>query len=615
MADESMAREALSPLGRPATPAARRLRFMIAQLDFVVGDVRGNAERIIATLAAAREAGADVVIFPEMALCGYPPDDLLLRASFVAAAEDALGEVARHSVGLTAIVGTVERRQDLYNSAAVLHDGVIVHRVAKTYLPNYGVFDEHRYFRPGGRWTLFDRDGVCFGVTICEDVWLPSGPAHWQAVAGAEIVMNLSASPYARHKARQRERMLTTRAVDDGVFLVFCNLVGGQDEIVFDGNSLVVAPDGEILARGQSFAEDVFLVDVFPEEAFRQRLLDPRRRSIQRPTATGSLPRVALRPILRPPSAPLAPRPLPEPLVGLEAVYAALVLGVRDYARKNGFERALIGLSGGIDSALTASIAVDALGADHVLGVAMPTRHTARISVEDAQSLAANLGCQLVTIDIDSLYQHYLDILGATLPSGVSSLTAENVQPRIRGHILMALSNELGALVLTTGNKSETSVGYTTLYGDTAGGFAPLKDVPKTLVYELARWRNARQAGPWIPERSIARPPTAELKPDQTDQEVLPPYELLDPILCAYVEEEKSVAEIVAQGFDETLVRQVAAMVDRAEYKRRQSPPGVKITERAFGRERRMPITKRVNLERPTAEGRGNDEPTGGDLG
>ncbi len=601
MADRVVAREPLVvPSASAVDDGVRRWRVMVAQLNFVVGDVTGNAQRLIETLRAGREAGADVVVFPELALCGYPPDDLLLRPSFVAAVESALQGIAHHSVGLTAVVGTLDRCQDLCNAAAVLHDGRIVDRVAKMFLPNYGVFDEQRYFRPGVRSPVFERDGVLFGVSICEDIWVPTGPAHLQALAGADVIINISASPYSRDKGSARERMLATRAVDDRVFVVFCNLVGGQDEVVFDGNSLVIGPDGQILARGASLAEDVFVVDLFPEEAFRERLLDPRRRGL--PRTDGELaraPRVALRRILRAPAPPLPARAPVEPLKGLAEVYAALVLGVRDYTAKNGFERVLVGLSGGIDSALTASIAVDALGAANVLGVSMPTRYTSPMSIEDAAALCANLGCELVTIDIDAIYQAYLDALAQSLEHGPSSLTAENVQPRIRGHILMALSNELGYLVLTTGNKSETSVGYTTLYGDTAGGFAPLKDVTKTLVWRLARWRNERQGGPWIPQRSIERVPTAELKPDQTDQDVLPPYELLDPILTAYVEEEKGAAEIVAAGFEAAMVRRVVAMVDRAEYKRRQSPPGIKITERAFGRDRRMPITKRVRLEPP----------------
>ncbi len=602
MADPTVAGEQVVRALEPhRAPRSRRWRLMVAQLNFVVGDVTGNAQRVIDTLRAGREAGVDLVVFPEMALCGYPPDDLLLRPSFVAAAESALRAIARHSIGLTAVVGTVDRCQDLCNAAAILHDGVIVDRVAKVFLPNYGVFDEQRYFRSGARCPVFERDGVLFGVSICEDIWVPTGPAHWQAQAGADMVINISASPYSRDKSELRERMLATRAVDDRVFVVFCNLVGGQDEVVFDGNSLVISPDGQVLARGASLAEDVFIVDIFPEESFRERLLDPRRRSLSRPAGElARVPRVSLRPMLRAPAPPIEPRAAVEPLSGLAEVYSALVLGVRDYAAKNGFKRAIVGLSGGIDSALTASIAVDALGPKNVLGVSMPTRFTASMSVADAAALCDNLGCELMSIDIDGIYQAYLDALAAALPGGVGSLTAENVQPRIRGHLLMALSNELGYLVLSTGNKSETSVGYTTLYGDTAGGFAPLKDVPKTVVWLLARWRNERQGGPWIPQRTIDRPPTAELKPDQTDQDVLPPYEVLDPILRAYVEDEKGVAEIIASGFDEATVRAVVAMVDRAEYKRRQSPPGIKITERAFGRDRRMPITKRVRLDPPS---------------
>jgi NAD+ synthase (glutamine-hydrolysing) len=575
----------------------RRLRVLLAQLDFVVGDVAGNAQRIGDTLDEARRMRVDVAVFPELAVCGYPPDDLLTRPSFVAAAQLAVADLARRSYGLTAVVGTVDRRGDLYNSAAVMHDGVLVDIVHKAFLPNYGVFDEQRYFRPGRRFPIYDRQGIAFGVSICEDIWQPTGPAHYQAQAGAEIVINISSSPYVRGKGGARERMLATRAIDDRTFVVFCNLVGGQDELVFDGNSLVIGPTGDVIDRGASFAEDTFVVDLFAEEAFRERLLDPRsRRTFDVGCAEHEVPRVPLRPILKGEPPALPERVAAAPLSGLAEVHAALVLGVRDYASKNGFERAVIALSGGIDSALTASIAVDALGPRNVVGVAMPTRHSAPISLEDAQALSHNLGCDLVIEPIDEVYQCYLDALAPAFGGDVSGLAAENLQPRIRGNVLMAFSNKMGYLVLTTGNKSETSVGYVTMYGDTAGGFAPLKDVPKTLVYELARWRNEAAGSARIPERSIRRAPTAELKPQQTDQDVLPPYDVLDSILTAYVECEKSVSEIVAMGFDRATVESVVAMVDRAEYKRRQSPPGIKISERAFGRDRRMPITKRVVL-------------------
>ncbi len=590
MADGAVGQSLTSATG----PSARCLRLLVAQLDFVVGDVGGNTSRIIDTLGAARELAADVVVFPELAVCGYPPEDLLLRTSFLAANEAAIHEIAGHTSGLTAVVGFADRNGDLHNAAAVLHDGVLAEVVHKAYLPNYSVFDEERYFRSGEFFPVFERAGVRFGVSICEDIWYPAGPPHLQAVAGAEVLVNISASPYFCGKSRRRERMLVTRAADDRAFIVFCNLVGGQDELVFDGNSLVVGPAGDVLDRGASFEEDTFAVELRPEEAFRERLLDPRGRQARLVHARPELtPEVHLSVEARPDRPPLPARQVPEVLSGLAEIHAALVLGTRDYATKNSFREAVIALSGGIDSAMTAAIAVDALGPGNVVGVAMPTRFSSPVSLEDARTLADNLGLRLLTVPIDDLFQVYLDTLAPYFEGLTPDVTEENIQPRIRGNILMAFSNKLGYLVLTTGNKSEVSVGYATLYGDMAGGFAPLKDVPKTLVYELARWRNDRAGRPFIPERSITRPPTAELKPDQTDQDVLPPYDVLDAILEAYVEEEKGIAEIVALGHDPKTVARVTAMVDASEYKRRQSPPGVKITERAFGRDRRMPITKR----------------------
>jgi NAD+ synthase (glutamine-hydrolysing) len=571
------------------------LRVLVAQLDFVVGDISGNRDRIIETLGQARGRGADLAVFPELAVCGYPPEDLLLRPSFLAANASAIAEIAGHSAGLTAVVGFADGSGGLYNAAAVLHDGALAAVVHKTFLPNYSVFDEERYFDQGQEVTLVNLGGVGIGVSICEDIWYPAGPPQLQALAGAEVLVNLSASPYFRGKGRHRERMLATRAADTGAYVVFCNLIGGQDELIFDGNSLVIGPGGEVLGRGASFHEDLFVVDLQPEEVFRRRLIEPRVRTARRAERPpGNHREVAL---ARP--APADRPPLPErvplePLAGLAEIYAALLLGTRDYVHKNGFHEVVIGLSGGIDSALTAVIATDALGADHVVGVRMPSRYSSPSSLEDAAELAENLGIRLLTIPIDATFQAYLDMLEPSFEGRGPDVTEENLQPRIRGNILMALSNKLGHLVLTTGNKSETSVGYVTLYGDSAGGFAPLKDVPKTLVYALARWRNDQPEAPVIPEDTLTRPPSAELRPHQLDADSLPPYEVLDPILLAYVEEEKSMAQIVALGFDPAMVERVMRMVDRAEYKRRQSPPGIKITERAFGRDRRMPITQRT---------------------
>jgi NAD+ synthase (glutamine-hydrolysing) len=591
----------------------------LAQLNVTVGDVDGNSELIARSIARARALGADLAVYPEMAICGYPPEDLLLRTSFLDATRSALDRLALESTGITAIVGLADRDMDLYNAAAVLHDGEIAAIVHKAHLPTYSVFDEARYFRSGECFPVFERGGVRFGVSICEDIWVPSGPAHLQALAGADVLVNISASPFSRKKGADRERMITTRAIDDRAFIVYCNLVGGQDELVFDGRSLVISPTGAVLERGLSFEQDEIVADLNLEQVLRERLLDPRRRQAWRVSARPEMtPEIVLPPLSAVPydtvsgqDEPMVEsergdsgfansgRPIPEPLGELEEVYNALVLGTRDYTLKNGFATAVVGVSGGIDSALTAAIAVDALGPENVVGVAMPSRYSSPISLEDAQSLADNLGFELLAVSIDGAFQSMLDALAPHFQDLPQDVTEENLQPRIRGNIVMALSNKFGHLVLTTGNKSEIGVGYSTLYGDTAGGFAPLKDVPKTLVYQLAEWRNECEDGPWIPERSISRAPTAELKHDQTDEDVLPPYEILDPILELYVEDEAGVSEIVALGFDPEIVTRVVRMVDRAEYKRRQSPPGVKISERAFGRDRRMPITRREHKPEP----------------
>ncbi|MEO8082885.1 MAG: NAD+ synthase, partial [Ardenticatenales bacterium] len=593
------------------------LRIAVAQLDVRVGDIAANTAQIVDALADARRAGAELVVVPELAVCGYPPEDLLLRPSFVAANEAAVAEIARHTAGLTAVVGFADRAAgDLFNAAAVLHDGRVADVYHKVYLPNYGVFDEERYFRGGRRAPVYARGDARFGVSICEDIWYPTGPAEEQARTGAALLLNISASPFVQDKQRHRERMLRTRASDNVAFLVYCNVVGGQDELLFDGNSLVVGPTGDIIARGASFAPDLFVVDLHLDEVFRERLLDPRSRKARfgaaRLLASTAAPfgdddrvpdEIALTdvpsPAVRPDPAPVplrsAAAPGPAPLADLAETWAALTLGTRDYVGKNGFQRVVLGLSGGIDSALVATLAADALGAAAVCCVGMPTRYSAPESLADAADLCARQGIEFLAIGIDDAFQSYLDMLAAPFAGREPDTTEENIQSRIRGNVLMALSNKFGWMVLTTGNKSETAVGYSTLYGDTAGGFAPIKDVVKTLVYDLARWRNAQGATPVIPERTIDRPPTAELRPNQTDQDTLPPYAVLDPILVGYVEDEMSVEEIVERlGADRAVVEQIARMVDRAEYKRRQSPPGIKITARAFGRDRRMPITKRV---------------------
>ena len=604
---------------------ARRLRVMLAQYNLIVGDIAGNAARVVEGMESARRSGVDLLVFPEMTLCGYPAEDLLLRPDFIAANEAALQDLAGQSYGLTAIVGFAQHRGDeLFNSAGVLHAGRLADVYNKTYLPNYGVFDEARYFGEGNRFPVLDRDGVKLGVNICEDIWYAAGPPQIQALAGAEILVNLSASPYALGKPDYREKMLATRAGDTGAYLVFCNLVGGQDELVFDGNSMVLDPDGQIIARGCSMAEDEIIVDLWPDEVLRDRLLDPRiRKARLLNVEDAQTPTVELESLLQKGAAgkvypvldlDAATRSkLDGPIVigadevsrdkgrdsrdlELGEVYAGLLLGTRDYVRKNGFSTVVLGLSGGIDSALTAAIAVDALGAENVKGVAMPARYSSPSSLKDAQDLAEFTGLSLVEIEIDAIFQAYLDTLEPHFDGRPADVAEENLQSRIRGNMVMALSNKFGWLPLTTGNKSEMSVGYATLYGDMAGGFAPLKDVLKTLVFDLSRWRNAQQAEgqDFIPTHSITRPPSAELRPDQMDSDSLPEYEVLDEILRCYVEREISIDEIVAQGLERETVERVATLVDRAEFKRRQSPPGVKITGRAFGRERRMPITKRM---------------------
>jgi len=573
-------------------------RIALAQINVTVGDVTSNVDKIRTYIERAKAMHADLVLFPELTIPGYPPEDLLLKPSFIAANQAALDEIAPVTTGITAIVGFADAEDDIYNAAAVLHNGTLAGVYRKHFLPTYGVFDEDRYFRASDTNALFELDDTVYGVSICEDIWYPDGPPAAQAQSGAQILINIAASPYHRGKSVSRERMLATRAVDSVAIVAFCNLVGGQDELVFDGGSIIVDERGDLIARGPQFEEGLVVADLEVASVFRHRLRDPRGRkgrisvrAGQRDDAMqrhclGTLKRSTARP-------PLSESPVADWASGPKEIYQALTLGTRDYVHKNGFEHVVIGLSGGIDSSLVACIAADALGPTNVTGVAMPSRYSADISQMDATLLANHLGIGLMVIPIEKVFEAYLRTLSKPFTDRAPDVTEENIQARIRGHLLMALSNKFGWLVLTTGNKSEMSVGYATLYGDMAGGFAVIKDVPKMLVCELARWRNTRAAGPVIPERVLTRPPTAELRPDQKDSDSLPPYEVLDPILQAYVEEDRSLAEIVLLGFDEGLVRRIIQLVDRNEYKRRQAPPGVKITQRAFGRDRRLPITNR----------------------
>jgi NAD+ synthase (glutamine-hydrolysing) len=570
----------------------RSLRLGLAQLNPTVGDLDGNFERIVAAIGRARALGVEVLAFPELAITGYPPEDLLLIPSFVEQAMQRTRDLVPCSAGMTLIVGTVQREVELFDAAAVLHDGHWVGAYHKHHLPNYGVFDEKRYFGPGGGNAVFVRDGITLGVSICEDIWFPGGPIKEQAEnGGAEVLLNLSASPYHAGKAGERRSMLCTRATDHRAIVAYVNLVGGQDEVLHDGASLIIGPQGESLAEGAMFEEDLIVADLDLDAVSGARQRGRRQPGERAAPGARELSRIELAATAALAKPALPARPAPARRAPEAEVYDALVLATRDYVRKNGFDTVVLGLSGGIDSALCACIAADALGPRQVVGVSMPGPYSAGISREDAEALSRALGSRFYSIPIVDVFESYGRALAPAFAGHASDTTEENLQARIRGNTLMALSNKFGWLVLTTGNKSETSVGYSTLYGDTAGGFAVLKDVYKTLVYRLARHRNGCSAV--IPERTLTRPPTAELKPDQCDQDTLPPYDVLDAILEAYVEEDRSVVEMVAAGHDEATVRRVMRMVDAAEYKRRQNPPGVKISPRAFGRDRRLPITNR----------------------
>jgi NAD+ synthase (glutamine-hydrolysing) len=573
----------------------RKLRIVMSQIDTTVGDFAGNTRKIIDAIAAARALGVDLIIFPELAICGYPPEDLLFKPQFIEENLKSLDKVIKQTSGLAAIVGFVDAKSDIYNAAAIINDGKLVSIYHKIYLPNYGVFDENRYFQAGRECPVYTMFGVGVGVNICEDIWYEAGPATAQAYAGAEVIVNISASPYHFGKEGDRERMLATRASDNVAIIAYDNLVGGQDELVFDGDSMVLNEKGQLLARGKQFEEDLIVVDLDVEAVFRTRLHDPRWRKETLLLEDELEHAVKITVSELPPSTPkpaLPPRQTKEHSFPAD-VYDALVLGTRDYITKNGFKKVLIGLSGGIDSSLVAAIATDALGPSNVVGVLMPSRYSSSGSVSDAELLSRNLSIKHITVPIEKVYQAYIETLSQEFRDTKPDATEENIQARIRGNLLMALSNKFGWLVLTTGNKSEIATGYTTLYGDMAGGFAVIKDVPKTLVYELAKYRNSVDNEEVIPPGIISKAPSAELRPEQKDTDSLPPYDLLDPVLTAYVEEDKSVEQIIGSGFDESVVKRAAQLVDGSEYKRRQAPPGIKITPRAFGRDRRLPITNR----------------------
>lgn len=572
------------------------IRIALAQINPTVGDIAANVACISRRADEARARGADIVAFPELAVCGYPPEDLLLKTAFADANRSAIEQLARHTRGITSIVGFVDRDTDLYNAAAVLHDGEIAAVYHKQRLPNYGVFDELRYFKPGRGETLLGFGDAWVGISICEDIWFPGGPVGRLALAGADLVININASPYHRGKWQRRHQLLATRAVDYGIGIAYVNQLGGQDELVFDGDSMVYGAAGELLAEAEPFREQMLYCDFETDQAFRARLHDPRRRQI-RGEHRAHVTRVPLRETLRKQERAALPFSVHVEHDDTAEVYQALVLGTHDYVRKNGFSHVVLGLSGGIDSSLVATIAADALGADAVTGVALPSPYSSAGSLTDAEALARSLRIQLLRIPIADVFQRALDALTDAFHGTEPNVAEENLQARVRGMLLMALSNKFNWIVLTTGNKSEMATGYSTLYGDMAGGFAVLKDVPKTLVYELTRWRNAQGEAPVIPQTVIDKPPSAELRHGQKDSDSLPPYDVLDPILERYIEGEWGYRELVVHGFDPDTVRKVIRLVETSEYKRRQAPPGVKITPRAFGKDRRLPITSKFRDE------------------
>jgi NAD+ synthase (glutamine-hydrolysing) len=569
------------------------MRLALAQINTVVGDIDGNRERILARLEEARRADADLALFPELAVTGYPPEDLLLRPGFLRAAERSLGLIAAEAHGIACLVGVPHLDRDLFNACAVCADGEVKAIYRKRFLPNYGVFDEDRYFQPGRELLLLRLGETLIGPTVCEDIWQPGPPATDLALAGAHVVANISASPFHLGKGREREEMLAVRARDNVCWIAFVNAVGGQDELVFDGHSLVLDQDGEVAARAPAFEEALLVVDIDPTTAVGHRLRDARRRALAR--ELHELPDPAVTDLGlphaldgRPARAPVAP-----PLDELEEMRRALELGLSDYVEKNGFREVVLGISGGIDSALTAVLAVEALGSERVVCVSMPSRYSSEGTKADARRVAESLGVRLFELPIEAIVEAFASALDEAFAGTAPGLAEENVQARIRGVLLMALSNKFGWLVVATGNKSEYSVGYATLYGDMAGGFALLKDVYKTDVFRLARYLNERAGRELIPKSVIERAPSAELRADQRDEDSLPPYAELDRVLEEYVELDRSREELSRDGFEADVVERALALIDKAEYKRRQAPPGVKLRPKAFGRDRRLPITNR----------------------
>ena len=577
------------------TPRPEPLRAALAQMNPTVGDIAGNTRRIAELTAEARDRGAQLVIFGELAVCGYPPEDLLLKTHFLEATRTSLEELAAGTHGIVAVVGFPEHSEDVYNAAAVLADGAIAGVYRKVHLPNYGVFDEARYFQSGLRPACFELNGITVGLTICEDIWEPGPPATTEALAGAEVIVNLSASPYHAGKGAERERMIVQRARDNLATVLFANTVGGQDELVFDGHSVAVDQDGRVLARAPQFEESLTICTIDPGAVDAARLRDPRHRgAVRAERASGGGAGVDMLASLTVDARPGQVGGELALVLGAEQeVYAELRTGLRDYTDKNRFDHVVLGLSGGIDSALVALLAVDALGPERVSCVVMPSPYSSDATQGDARAIAGNLGSELIELGIEEPMAAFEHLLREPFSGREADLTEENLQARIRGNLLMALSNKFGWLVLTTGNKSELSVGYATLYGDMAGGFAVLKDVFKGWVYRLVKWRNEQSDSELVPASVIDRPPSAELRADQLDEDSLPPYDLLDAILAGYVEQDLDAADLIALGHPAADVERVIRMVDRAEYKRRQAPPGIRISTKAFGRDRRLPITNR----------------------
>ena len=586
------------------------LRVALAQINPTVGDIRGNARKISEQIARARDEGAALVVFPELALTGYPPEDLLLKTSFLDAAEVALRELAAQTHEIVAVLGYPEKAEDVYNAAAVLADGEVVAVYRKMYLPNYGVFYEQRYFQSGSEAAIVEVNGIPIGISICEDIWEPGPPAMSEALAGAQVIVNVSASPYRAGYGPRRERMLVQRAVDYLAAVVFVNTVGGQDELVFDGHSLAIDQDGEVLARAPQFEESLTVCTIDPRAVAAARLRDTRHRvnvrRQRRAAAIAEAPVFTLASVSTDPSADV--EVVSGELAGMldpdGEIYAALRTGLRDYVEKNDFEHVVIALSGGIDSGLAALVAVDALGPERLTCVSMPSPYSSEGTRADARAIAANLGVDFREIGIEQAMGAYDELLREAFEGREPDIAEENLQARIRGNVVMALSNKFGWLVIATGNKSEMSVGYATLYGDMAGGFAVLKDVYKGQVYRLVRWRNERDGRELVPASVLERPPSAELRYEQRDDESLPPYEVLDRILEGYIEEDLDAVELVHRGLPAAEVERVIRMVDRAEYKRRQAPPGIKISTKAFGRDRRLPITNRHESSSDPAERR-----------